>query len=182
MKRLGCATAVVGCVMMTACDAPAEGPSPATVRAEMTARALLAVWESGDRLALSGLFRPDAVYEDFSNQTQYRGLEEISAYVGHVTRWATDLRMDVGAVHASPTVATVEWLLSGVQDRPIPRLLGVATNREFYLNGVTVVEMDGELISRAADYLDVASLLLQLGATISLPDGGSVTLEDIGGA
>jgi hypothetical protein len=141
----------------------------------------MTVWESGDRLALSGLFRPDAVYEDFSNQTQYRGMEEISGYVGHVTRWATDLRMDVGAVHASPTVATVEWLLSGVQNRPIPRLLGVATNREFFLNGVTVVELDGDLITRAADYLDVASLLLQLGATISLPDGGSMTLEDIGG-
>lgn len=181
MKRIGCAL-VAGCAVLSACDAPPEGPSPATTGAEMTARALMAVWESGDRLALSRLFRPDAVYEDFSNQVQYRGIEEISTYVGHVTRWATDLRMDVGAVHASPTVATVEWLLSGVQDRPIPRLLGVATNREFFLNGVTVVELDGEFVTRAADYLDVASLLLQLGATISLPDGGSMTLEDIGGA
>ena len=141
----------------------------------------MTVWESGDADALATLFRPDAIYEDFSNQVQYRGIGEIAGYVGHVSRWATDLRMDVGAIHASPSGVTVEWLLSGVQNRPIPRLLGVATNREFFLNGVTIIELEDDLIARAADYLDVSSLLIQLGAVITLPDGSEVTLEGVGG-
>ena len=159
------------------CSQSQDGTSAAVARTEVTARTLMTVWESGDVAFLSELFRPDAVYDDFSNQIQYRGIDEIAGYVGHITAWATDLRMDVGEVHASPSGATVEWLVSGVQDRPIPRLLGEVTNREFFMNGVTVIETDGGLITRAADYLDVSSLLLQLGATITMPGGEVVSLE-----
>ncbi len=181
MNRITRRAAIIVCALAMACGTPEDGPSPATLHAELTARTLMTVWESGDADALATLFRPDAVYEDFSNQVQYRGIGELAEYVGHVARWATDLRMDVGAVHASPSGATVEWLLSGVQNRPIPRLLGVATNREFFLNGVTVIELDGDLITRAADYLDASSLLIQLGATIALPDGSEMTREGVGG-
>jgi hypothetical protein len=181
MTRGTLAICIAAFTLITACGGAGDGPPTATSQAELTARTLMMVWESGDVDALSTLFRPDAIYEDFSNQVQYRGIGEIAGYVGHVARWATDLRMDVGAVHASPNGATVEWLLSGVQNRPIPRLLGVATNREFFLNGVTVIELDGDLITRAADYLDASSLLIQLGATITLPDGSEMTLEGVGG-
>ena len=182
MNRLARTAAITACSLTMACSAPADGPSPATSHAELTARTLMTVWESGDASEVAELFRPDAVYDDFSNQLQYRGIEEIAQYVGHVSRWATDLRIDVGAVHAGPAGATVEWLMSGIQDRPIPGVLGIATNREFFVNGVTVLELEDGLITRAADYIDVTPLLLQLGASISLPDGEVMSQEDIGGS
>ena len=168
-------------IFAASCGGTQDGPAPATSQAEITARTLMMVWESGDSRELPGLFRPDAVYDDFSNQVQYRGVEEIAQYVGHISSWATDLRVDVGAVHAGPSGATVEWLMSGIQDRPIPGVLGIATNREFFVNGVTILELDGDLIIRAADYVDITPLLMQLGATIHLPDGEVRSLESVGG-
>ena len=50
------------------------------------------------------------------------------------------------------------------------------------MNGVTVLELEDGIITRAADYIDVTPLLLQLGASISLPDGGVMSQEDIGGS
>jgi hypothetical protein len=43
---------------------------------------------------------------------------------------------------------------------------------------VTIIELDGERIIRAADYMDTAPMLLQMGARIEMPGGGVVELPD----
>lgn len=47
-----------------------------------------------------------------------------------------------------------------------------ACQSEVVLSGVTIIEMEGGRIMRAADYTDTQPLLLQLGARIELPGGG----------
>ncbi|MBM4093897.1 MAG: hypothetical protein FJ276_31500 [Planctomycetes bacterium] len=61
--------------------------------------------------------------------------------------------------------------MRGVQDRPIPGRVPVATNRPFELKGVTVVELRDGRIARAADYIDVLGFVVQLGSRIELPGG-----------
>ncbi|HKJ03899.1 MAG TPA: nuclear transport factor 2 family protein [Longimicrobiales bacterium] len=163
-------------LLLVAC-AP-SGPSPLLNENELTARTLMSVWETGETEDLAHLFYGDAVYDDFPNQTQYRGLEEIAGYVTHVHDWADAVSLSVSAVHTSETGAVVEWVFSAVQDKPIGDRVPVATGRDVLLNGVTILEIDGGRIRRAADYIDVLSLVLQLGAEVHMP-GGSVMKLDL---
>ncbi len=139
---------------------------------ELIARRVMAVWENADTATLLDLFAPEAVYDDFANQQQYHGIQEIVGHVLSVQSWATNISMDVASVHTGPTSATAEWTLSGVQDRPLGDVAPMATNREFVLNGVTIFEIAKGRITRAADYWDTAPLVLQLGGKIVFPGGG----------
>lgn len=162
---------------LSSCAGSGEGPSRVEAENEVAARTLMTLWGSGDVASLAGLFHPDAVYDDHPNQTQYRGIEEIAGYVNHVHDWATAVDMAVLAVHASEHGATVEWVFSAIQDRPIGSRVPVATGREVVLNGVTVLEMDGGRIRRAADYTDGLAMALQLGGEVHMPGGSVIRLD-----
>lgn len=160
-----------------ACAAPADGPSRVEAENEIAARTLLGMWGSGDAAGVAGLFHPDAVYDDFANQEQYRGLQEIASYLSNGTRWATGVNMSVTAVHVSGAGATAEWVFSGFQERPIGDLFPDVTGREVVLNGVTILEIDQGRIRRAADYMDVLPLVLQLGAEVRMPGGSTLKID-----
>lgn len=169
------------CASLMACAPPADGPSPAVARNELTIRTLLALWESGDVDALADVFSPQAVYDDFPNQTQYQGIQEIAGYVAQVHSWADAVTMSVTAVHASETGAVAEWMFSAVQTGPIGTRVPVATGRDVVLNGVTIIETADGRITRAADYIDALPLVLQLGAEVRMPGGSILRLEDVAG-
>jgi len=153
------------------------GPSPLLNENEITARTLMSARETGEIDELARLFHGDAVYDDFPNQAQYRGLEEIAGYLTHLHDWADAVSVSVSEVHVSETGAVVEWVFSAVQDKPIGNLVPVATGREVLLNGVTILEIDNGRIRRAADYLDVLPMVLQLGAEMHMPGGSIMRLD-----
>ena len=150
-----------------------------TYESEAIVRSMLSIWETADTAAVLDLFRPDAVYDDFQNQVQYQGLEEIAAYLTHVHSWGTGVYMNVTQVHASETSATAEWVLSVIHDKPMGERGPEATGREVVLNGVTIIEVEGGLIGRAADYIDGVPMILQLGGRIEYPGGAVRELEDV---
>lgn len=157
-------------------------PGPAGAQgghAASAVRTLLGVWESGDAESLDDLFLPDAVYVDMPNDRVLTGVPAIRGFVEHVHSWASELAIEIRSVRAADGFAVAEWAMSGVQDRPIPGMVPVATGREFTITGATIVEVEGERISRAVDYIQVVPLMLQLGGRIELP-GGTV-LEGPGG-
>ncbi len=146
--------------------------------AELVARSLAVAIETADSALIRDLFWPQATYEDFPNQHSYLGVEEIVGYMTGAHRWADDVLMNVGAVHPTAHDGVIfEWVFSGVQSRPLPGVLSQGTGHEVVLNGVTIVEMDGGRVVRAADYTDSGALLLQLGARVELPDGTSLQLR-----
>lgn len=167
-----CLLGGVGCIGVGA-------PDGGITRAETAARSLMAAFETADTALIEDLFWPQATYDDFPNQHTYRGVAEIVGYVTGVHRWADDVFMNVGRVHVTDDGAVVEWLFSAVQARPMGDELSVGTGREVVLNGVTVLEMDGDRIVRAADYTDTAAMLLQLGGRVEMPDGTVIELEDL---
>lgn len=146
--------------------------------AELTIRTLMTAWERGDSEILEELFWPDALYDDYPNQHTYQGLDEIIGYVNALHAWADDVLWNVGQVHVTETGAVAEWVFSAVQARPMGNQLSVGTGAEVVTNGVTVIEVEGGRITRAADYMDTAPMLLQLGARIEMPDG---TIVELGG-
>ncbi|MDH3269844.1 MAG: nuclear transport factor 2 family protein [Gemmatimonadota bacterium] len=147
------------------------------LRAEVTLRSLMAAFERADTALIEDLFWPAATYDDFPNQHTYQGVAEIVGYVTGVHVWADDVVMNVGEVHVTEDGAVAEWLFSAVQTRPMGDRLSVGTGNEVVLNGVTVIELEGERIIRAADYTDAGAMLLQLGGRIEMPDGRTIVLD-----
>ena len=166
--------ALAGAMLLGSCAGEAD--DPATARSALLVLALLDAQQTADTSAIVQLFWPDAVYDDYANQLQYRGIEEIVGYVTSVHGWADDVYLNAGEVHASAATAVAEWLFAGVQARPIGGYLPTVTNREVVLNGVTIIEVEGGRIRRAADYTDGAALALQLGGRIELPGGQTLEL------
>lgn len=164
-------------LVATACGACAPTEDDALSQNELLVRALADAQQAADTAAITELFWPDAVYDDFASQLQYRGIDEIVGYVTSVHTWADDVYLNVGEVHSSATGAVAEWLFAAVQARPMGELVPVATNREVVVNGVTIIEVEGGRIRRAADYTDTTPLLLQLGGRMTLPGGGVMELD-----
>lgn len=172
---VGRAAVLIAAALSGACvDA---SPDPVAERNELLVLSLLDAQQRADTTAITELFWPDAVYDDYASQLQYRGIEEIVGYVTSIHRWADDVYVNAGDVHAGPSGAVAEWLFAGVQARPIEGYLPEVTNREVVLNGVTIIEVDGGRIRRAADYADTAPLALQLGGRIELPGGHVLELD-----
>jgi hypothetical protein len=132
---------------------------------------------SADAEGVADLFFPEAVYDDFANQQQYQGLQEIAGYIQGGSRWATGVSIDIIDLHVSDSAAVAEWVFTGIQDKPIGSTLPVATGREVVLNGVTIIETVGGRIRRAADYVDGLTMVLQLGGEVHMPGGGVLKLD-----
>jgi steroid delta-isomerase-like uncharacterized protein len=158
----------------TAC-APSE--EQAISQNELVLRSLIDAVQAADTATIVELFWPEATYDDYASQLQHRGIEEILGYLTSVHEWADDVYMNVGEVHVGATGAVAEWIFAGVQARPMGEMVPVATGLEVVMNGVTIVEIDGGRIRRAADYMDTTTLLLQLGARIELPGDGVMELD-----
>jgi steroid delta-isomerase-like uncharacterized protein len=175
--RRGRAAALVALAACAATCGPTE--TQAVAENELLVRSLLDALQRADTAVISELFWPEAVYDDFASQLQHRGIEEIVGYVTSVHEWADDVYMNVGEVHVSAAGAVAEWMFAAVQARPMGELVPIATNREVVVNGVTIIEVDGGRIRRAADYTDTAPLLLQLGGRVEMPGGNVIELDGI---
>ena len=166
-------------VVALLCGAACRPSDPqAMSQNELIARSLFDAMQAADTATIVELFWPEAVYDDYVSQLQHRGIEEILGYALSVHSWADDVYLNVGAVHVSPSGATAEWLFAAVQARPMGEVVPTATNRVVTTNGVTILEIDGGRIRRAADYMDTTPMYLQLGGRMTLPGGGVMELVE----
>ncbi len=154
---------------------PLFGCSDNSSVAETQGRALLKIWENGKVEDLELIMSANSVYEAAQQNHSYEGLDEVKTYVGHVALFAKDLKIEVVSVNSANSIATFEWIMTGIQDRPIPGRVTVPTNKEFMVKGVTLVEVEGGLITKATDYMDVLGFVIQLGGKVEFP--GGVVLE-----
>lgn len=160
--------ACIACAALLACGPSAD---QADTLGRYLLEALTFARQTADTTTIEEIFAPDAIYDDYPGQVDYRGIQEIVGYLTSIHEWGDDVYMTLGRVQTSRVGAVAEWTLAAVQSRPIPDLLTTATDREVVVTGVTILETDGSRIVRAADYWDRADFLLRLGATIELPDG-----------
>jgi hypothetical protein len=165
-------------LVAASCGNGSSEPSPLLKENELTARLLISDFESGDLSNLSGIFAPTAVYDDFSDGRQYQGLREIAEHISSLQSWADGIVMSVNEMQVWKTGVVIEWSLSAVQNRPIPGFVPTATGHEVVVNGVTLLEIANHRVTRAADYMDDLTMMLQLGGEMHMP-GGTVLKNDI---
>ena len=163
--------AVIVCILIVPMQSCAETSSTA----ESLGRKLIGIWQNGNIEDLGAIVSENAVYEAAQQNHAYKGLEQFGSYVGHLSKFAKDLKIDVLSLNSSKTTATIEWVMTGIQDRPIPGSIEIGTNKEFKVKGVTLIEVKDGLITKATDYMDVLGFVIQLGARVELP--GGVVLE-----
>jgi hypothetical protein len=163
--------------LLAACS-PQTSPQPGDGnRAELAVRTLMAAEETADTTLLLDLFWPQATYDDFAEQHTYQGIQEIVGYVTSAHEWGDDVYKNPGRIHPTERGVVAEWVFSATQNRPFGNLVPRGTGREVFLTGVTIIEMEGDRIIRAADYVDTHPLLLQLGARTTFPDGAVLELS-----
>lgn len=161
-------SACIGVLCLASCTPSAD---EAAALGEYLLQSLAFARQTADTLMIEEIFLPDATYDDYPQQIEYRGIQEIVGYLTSLHEWGDDVYLNLGDVQVSPSGAVGEWFLAAIQSRPIPDLITTATDREVVVSGVTVIEIEGGRIARAADYSDRATVMLQLGARIELPDG-----------
>lgn len=182
LKRVGRASAtcpILAAVLIVTggCTSRASGPSQTEAENEIAMRTLVDRIAAADGSDVADLFFPDATYDDFANQRQYQGYEEIAGYIQGGSRWATGVSIDILDLRVSEWGAVAEWVFTGIQDHPIGSTVPIATGREVVLNGVTIIETEGGRIKHAADYTDGLTLALQLGGELHMPGGGLLKLD-----
>lgn len=151
-----------------------DSPDP-----ESLVRQLMEVWETGRTSGLEDFLTEDVVYDDVPNGVRIQGVAGVRQYVGHVHSWAGRVSIELTKVNAGVDSACAEWIFRGVQDRPVRDRIREATHREFALRGVTIIELRGSRIARAADYMDVLGLIVQLGADVDLPGGAVLQITGL---
>ena len=162
----------VACMLLAVGACAPQAPSGSEAgESEVAIRSLAAAWQSADTALIEQLFWPQATYDDFPNQVTHQGLAEIVGYITAVHDWGDDVYMNIGHVHVGDSSAVAEWVFSAVQNRPMGDAVTTGTGREIVLNGVTIIELRGGRIIRAADYTDTTPMMLQLGGRIELPGG-----------
>lgn len=153
------------------------GPSPreADTLGRYLMESLVYARQTADTVMMEEIFLPDATYDDYPSQLQHQGIQDIVGFLTSIYEWGDDVYLTLGNVRTGPSSVVGEWYLAAVQSRPIPGVISSGTGREVGINGLTLLEIQGGKIVRAADYWDNAQLLLQLGARVELPDGTVLT-------
>jgi hypothetical protein len=166
------ATSIVFTVLLATASCIVPPEQPGSSEAEITLQLLTTAIATADTAVILELFWPEATYDDFASQLTYQGIQEIVPYLTAAHEWGDDVYMNLGRVHATSNGVVGEWIFSAIQSRPIGNRFPVASGNEVVLNGVTIIEMRGDRIIRAADYVDGVPLILQLGGRIELSGGG----------
>jgi hypothetical protein len=170
-------SATMGVLFLSAC---APSNDQAVALGEYLLQSLVLARQTADTVMIEEIFLPDATYDDYPGQIEYRGIADIVSYLTSVHEWGDDVYLNLGNVHTGPSVAVAEWFFAAVQERPIPDVITTRTGREVVLSGTTIIEIEGGRIARAADYSDQAALLLQLGGRIEMPDGTVIQSDEPG--
>ena len=117
-------------------------------------------WSSGDAAQVAALYNETAIREDIPTGTTSDGRAAIEAFAAGLFALDSDVRLDVTGGFAGQSWAVVEWTFSGIHQ---------ATGGEVTFRGVSVLELDGGLISRETDYYDLPQMQEQIAAAEGTP-------------
>ena len=111
-------------------------------------------WSSHDADQVVALYAADAVYEEVPTNSLSQGHDEIRAFVEGTHAAFSDIQVTPRRGFQAENWAVLEGDFAGRS----------ADGAPFTVPFIVVLELDGELISRSADYFDLNSVLTQIAA------------------
>jgi steroid delta-isomerase-like uncharacterized protein len=132
----------------------AQDATPAPAPESSLPRQMVVAINATDSAALAALYAEDAVHEDVPAGITAQGREEIAAFVEGTLGQFSEVRIEPVSAQQAGNLAVLEYIFS---------VTDAASGQPLTYRGVLVFELDGDLISRSADYYDLAALLGHLG-------------------
>jgi steroid delta-isomerase-like uncharacterized protein len=128
-----------------------------------------AVWNDGDIDAAGTFFAEDAVVHNEPQQNDYEGLDAFKQWVSEIRTAFPDFEVETTSVIVGDGRVASEWVASGTHEGEMAELDIPPTNNRVTWKGVTVYELDGDEVTEAWWYYDMAGILTQLGAIPESP-------------
>ena len=128
-----------------------------------------AVWNDGDIDVAGTFFAEDAVVHNEPQQNDYEGLDAFKEWVREVRTTFPDFEVETTSVIVGDGRVASEWVASGTHEGEMAELDIPPTNNRVTWKGVTVYELDGDEVTEAWWYYDMAGILTQLGAIPESP-------------
>jgi steroid delta-isomerase-like uncharacterized protein len=111
-------------------------------------------WSSHDAEQVVALYAADAVYEEVPTNSVSQGHDEIREFVEGTHAAFSDIQVTPRRGFQAENWAVLEGEFAGRSADGVP----------FTVPFIVVMELDGELIRRSADYFDLNSVLTQIAA------------------
>jgi uncharacterized protein (TIGR02246 family) len=114
-------------------------------------------WNSSDPEKLAKMFTSDGIYQDVPTGLNKKGGAEIRDLHIFFHNAVEGLYVKLIAANIAGDHGTIEWLFGGKD-------IGIfKTGKPFEVQGVSVVDLKDERISRDFDYYDMATIMKQVG-------------------
>jgi steroid delta-isomerase-like uncharacterized protein len=122
-------------------------------------RAWVAAWNSADPAGqVAALYTPDGVYEDVPSNTRSKG-GDVQGYLTPFVKSVSDITVTPTDAFATAEWAALEYVFAATDQGYIPGGQG----KRFSVRTATIFQLQGGKIARSSDYLDVQTILVQLG-------------------
>lgn len=120
------------------------------------------VWKAHSGQSVATAFTPDGVRVESAHPgARLEGREAIASHCQNYIDAVPDCRLEIRNETRDGDTVTVEWTYHGTHTGDLPNL--PARGATVALQGVSVCEMDGDLIQEERVYFDLATLLAGAG-------------------
>ena len=125
-------------------------------------REYVASWNAHDVEKILSFFTDDLVYEHVPRGENYRGKDQLKAWVKGTFDAIPDFKIDMPLLLGSGDLLACEWVMTGTNTGPLAPEVP-ATGKSFSVRGSSIVQLKNGKIQRNSDYWDLATFLGQLG-------------------
>ncbi|WP_263789942.1 ester cyclase [Salinibacter sp.] len=136
---------------------------------ENTARRYLQAWNSGERHVVNEIAAQDLVVSYTHYPEPYHGPEAFKEMLAKTHHFFPDLSIDVRDVVADENQAFVRWTYQGTFQNG--EMFGIsASGQSVEVTGMTVLEIEDDMVKREEGVVDNLALMQQLGLSPGRPD------------
>lgn len=128
------------------------------------ATVFLETLSSGDIEGFVSLFAENATYEEVSTGRVYTNHQEITMYIKSTLDGIPDSKFELQNMVINDKILAVEWIWKGTNSVGWPNMGIPPTNKYFEIKGVSVMNVNNDLILSNRDYWDWNSFITKIGA------------------